>query len=324
MVGDRLPAGHELHPGVHQRRRLRRDVRGGDRGTAPRSSPRSCSTRGSIATCGRSSCRPTPSSAASSIAIRGSTQIWTGDQRRRLVRGRQGRICCRSGEQQPGGAGGARRGEDADRRRGGRERARGRRTSSSTSSAARTSRRWWKCRGMPATSGAASRTGSRRRAAAFRWGGGRGLPDAEPGADLHRAERRWCVSDDVASRTVSLVGRDGTVAPLLAEHGEPDAGAHRPQLSARGGGFFIGTGLAWSLPKEGRLEAFSEDNDSPFGDYWDWQVRIGLSPGRAGVCAAAAARRRRRRPRRRRVVAQPDGRGGVQSAARWKSGSRRR
>ena len=70
--------GTNYDPGLHQRRRLRRHVRRTASRIAPRSSARSWSTRASIATSGRSS-STTRRSAASSIAIRASTQTWTGD-----------------------------------------------------------------------------------------------------------------------------------------------------------------------------------------------------------------------------------------------------
>ena len=116
-------------------------------------------------------------------------RVWTGDNVGDWFIGGKVNLLseCR---QSPAGAGGARRAEASDRRRRDRRRARGRRISSSTSSAARTSRRSSKCRAMPATSGAATPDGFETPGGAFRWGGGRGVPDAEPGAGLHRAERR--------------------------------------------------------------------------------------------------------------------------------------
>jgi outer membrane protein OmpA-like peptidoglycan-associated protein len=44
-------------------------------------------------------------------------------------------------------------------------------------------------------------------------------------------------------------------------------------------GFFLGVGVSWNVPTQQRVDARSETNDSPFGDYWDWQVRIGYHPG---------------------------------------------
>jgi outer membrane protein OmpA-like peptidoglycan-associated protein len=112
---------------------------------------------------------------------------------------------------------------------------------------------------------------------AFRWGAGAGFPTRSP-VRIYTELNGWVGGDDGASRTERLVGVDGSVAPLLADTTNQTR-AHVGINYQHRRGFFIGTGLAWSLPKEGRLEAFSEDNDSPFGDYWDWQVRIGYHPG---------------------------------------------
>ncbi len=112
---------------------------------------------------------------------------------------------------------------------------------------------------------------------AFRWGAGAGFPTRSP-VRVYTELTGLVVSDDQATRTASLFGVDGSVAPLLAEVNHSTR-AHFGINYQHAGGFFVGTGLAWNLPKEGRLEAFSEDNDKPFGDYWDWQVRIGYHPG---------------------------------------------
>jgi outer membrane protein OmpA-like peptidoglycan-associated protein len=112
---------------------------------------------------------------------------------------------------------------------------------------------------------------------AFRWGAGAGFPTRSP-VRIYTEVNGSVASDDVASRTASLVGVDGTIAPLFAATNNTTR-AHIGINYQHAKGFFVGTGLAWSLPKQARLEAFSEDHDKPFGDYWDWQVRIGYHPG---------------------------------------------
>ncbi len=112
---------------------------------------------------------------------------------------------------------------------------------------------------------------------AFRWGGGLGFPTRSP-LRVYTELTGSLVSDDTASQTVGLVGVDGSVAPLQAETSSQTR-VHFGLNYQHQRGFFIGTGLAWNLPKEERVEAFSEGNDSPFGDYWDWQVRVGYHPG---------------------------------------------
>jgi outer membrane protein OmpA-like peptidoglycan-associated protein len=42
-------------------------------------------------------------------------------------------------------------------------------------------------------------------------------------------------------------------------------------------GFFVGGGISWNLPRKSR-DGFTTDSD-PFGDFVDWQVRIGFHPG---------------------------------------------
>jgi outer membrane protein OmpA-like peptidoglycan-associated protein len=44
-------------------------------------------------------------------------------------------------------------------------------------------------------------------------------------------------------------------------------------------GFFFGAGVSWNVPSKGRDTRFSEDHDDIFGDYYDWQFRIGYHPG---------------------------------------------
>jgi outer membrane protein OmpA-like peptidoglycan-associated protein len=44
-------------------------------------------------------------------------------------------------------------------------------------------------------------------------------------------------------------------------------------------GFFLGVGVSWNVPTQERAAGRFDSPDSPFGDYWDWQVRIGYHPG---------------------------------------------
>ena len=114
---------------------------------------------------------------------------------------------------------------------------------------------------------------------AFRWGGGLGFPTRSP-VRINTEINGTIVSDDVASRaaTTSLVGLDGSLAPLLADTVNLTRMTAAINYQHRRG-FFVGTGLSWNMPKEERNLAFAEDNDEVFSDYWDWQVRIGYHPG---------------------------------------------
>ena len=42
-------------------------------------------------------------------------------------------------------------------------------------------------------------------------------------------------------------------------------------------GFFVGGGVSWNVPQQARNTSFTDDDE--FGDYFDWQVRIGYHPG---------------------------------------------
>ena len=42
-------------------------------------------------------------------------------------------------------------------------------------------------------------------------------------------------------------------------------------------GFFVGGGVSWNVPTQARDTRFTDDDE--FGDYFDWQVRIGFHPG---------------------------------------------
>src|SRR5437762_306154 len=43
------------------------------------------------------------------------------------------------------------------------------------------------------------------------------------------------------------------------------------------GGFFVGGGVSWNVPQQSRDTRFTDED--VFGDYFDWQVRIGYHPG---------------------------------------------
>jgi outer membrane protein OmpA-like peptidoglycan-associated protein len=113
--------------------------------------------------------------------------------------------------------------------------------------------------------------------AAFRWGAGAGFPSHSP-VRLQTEINGVVTGGDPASRAVALVGADGSVAPVLADVVNLTR-VHVGVTYQHRRGFFAGAGLAWNVPKEARDRAFSEDNDKPFGDYWDMQFRLGYHPG---------------------------------------------
>ena len=42
-------------------------------------------------------------------------------------------------------------------------------------------------------------------------------------------------------------------------------------------GFFVGAGVSWNVPSKARDRRFTDTDQ--FGDYYDWQFRIGYHPG---------------------------------------------
>ena len=112
---------------------------------------------------------------------------------------------------------------------------------------------------------------------AFRWGAGAGFPTRSP-VRIYTELNGLVVSDDVASQATALVGGDGSVAPPLATT-QNSTRAHIGISYQSPSGFLLGTGLAWNLPQQGRIASLSELGKKPFGDYWDWQFRVGYHPG---------------------------------------------
>jgi outer membrane protein OmpA-like peptidoglycan-associated protein len=112
---------------------------------------------------------------------------------------------------------------------------------------------------------------------AFRWGAGLGTPTRGP-VRFNAELNGLVVSDDTATRTATLIGTDGSVAPLTADVDSITRATLGVNYQARSG-FFLGTGVSWNLPTEERVEALSENRETPGGDYWDWQFRIGYHPG---------------------------------------------
>jgi outer membrane protein OmpA-like peptidoglycan-associated protein len=111
---------------------------------------------------------------------------------------------------------------------------------------------------------------------AFRWGAGAGYPSR--GALRGTFELNGVIpSDDVATITgAPFVATDGSIAPLVSS----TENITRATIGAtwqKPNGFFVGGGVSWNLPMKSR-DDFRADSD-PFGDYLDWQIRIGFHPG---------------------------------------------
>ena len=111
-------------------------------------------------------------------------------------------------------------------------------------------------------------------------------------------------SDDAATLngTTPLIGIDGSRSIFVAETDKITRATVGITAQHRNG-FFIGAGVSWNVPSQGRDLRFAEDGKDVPSDYFDWQVRIGYHPGvrvyvAAAAAAAAAATTARRRHRR--------------------------
>ena len=111
---------------------------------------------------------------------------------------------------------------------------------------------------------------------AFRWGAGVGFPSrnflrvtAELNGDL--------VSNDTATITgLTLRAVDNSFAPLVSNTENITRATFGLTGQAKNG-FFGGIGVSWNVPSKARNLAFTDKDQ--FGDYYDWQVRIGYHPG---------------------------------------------
>lgn len=111
---------------------------------------------------------------------------------------------------------------------------------------------------------------------ALRWGVGAGFPSRKP----LRAQLELTglvPSSDIATITRGpLVADDRSVAPTVSAT-EKITRATAGATWQRANGFFVGAGLSWNVPRENR-DLYRTDADN-FGDFVDWQVRIGFHPG---------------------------------------------
>ena len=84
-------------------------------------------------------------------------------------------------------------------------------------------------------------------------------------------------SSDTATITgASLIADDRSVAPRVSNTENLTRATVAVTFQAKGG-FFVGGGVSWNLPQQARDTRFTDDDQ--FGDYFDWQVRIGYHPG---------------------------------------------
>jgi outer membrane protein OmpA-like peptidoglycan-associated protein len=76
--------------------------------------------------------------------------------------------------------------------------------------------------------------------------------------------------------TATLVGDDGSQPPLVSNVEKLTRATVGVTVQAKNG-FFVGGGISWNVPTQARNLRFTDDDE--FGDYVDWQVRVGYHPG---------------------------------------------
>src|SRR5262249_17930052 len=75
--------------------------------------------------------------------------------------------------------------------------------------------------------------------------------------------------DTITITGASLVGDDGSIAPLVSNTQNLTRATVGVTFQARKG-FFVGGGVSWNVPQQARDLHFT--NEDEFGDYFDWQV----------------------------------------------------
>ena len=113
---------------------------------------------------------------------------------------------------------------------------------------------------------------------AFRWGAGLAFPSRNF-VRLNAELNGYVPSSDTATITgTTLRATDGSFAPLVSATENITRATLGVTAQAKNG-FFGGVGVSWNVPTQGRDTGLSEGREDPFGDYYDWQVRIGYHPG---------------------------------------------
>ncbi len=82
--------------------------------------------------------------------------------------------------------------------------------------------------------------------------------------------------DTVTITGAPIIGTDGSIAPLVSSTQNLTYTTATLTWQSRGG-FFIGGGVSWNVPMKDRDDYRTDEG--AFGDYVDWQVRIGYHPG---------------------------------------------
>jgi outer membrane protein OmpA-like peptidoglycan-associated protein len=127
----------------------------------------------------------------------------------------------------------------------------------------------WEVRGQPDGYSAPS--------GAFRWGGGIGFPSRNilrvTGELSGQVPNKATITFNGATIACVSCG----VPPAISDVEKLTRATVGLTLQTKNG-FFGGVGASWNVPTRKRNPAFSPEGDV-FGDYVDWQVRIGYHPG---------------------------------------------
>ena len=136
---------------------------------------------------------------------------------------------------------------------------------------------------------------------ALRWGVGAAFPSRSPLRGVFELNGSMPNSDTATITGASIFGVDSSVAPLASDIEKLTRTTAALTWQSRKG-FFIGGGISWNLPMKDRAP-FNTD-EGAFGDYVDWQVRIGFHPGTAIYVPPPPPppRRHHRRRHHRRIV----------------------
>ena len=111
---------------------------------------------------------------------------------------------------------------------------------------------------------------------ALRWGAGAGFPSRSP---LRAAlEIHGLMPNDDVITGPRVVGFDGSLSPVSSNVQKLTYATAALTWQSKGG-FFIGGGLSWNLPRKSRAAFRTDDEATDFNDYADWQIRIGYHPG---------------------------------------------
>jgi len=112
---------------------------------------------------------------------------------------------------------------------------------------------------------------------AFRWGAGVGFPSRNMLRVTGELNGMLPSSDTMTILSgTTLRGADLTVPPTTSSTENITRATLGLTYQAKSG-FFAGAGVSWNVPSKARDLRFTDTDQ--FGDYYDWQFRIGYHPG---------------------------------------------